>query len=76
MAFILFADGINKVDATKGSIMAMAEPVAACLLGYLVLNEKLAVTQIIGVFLVLTSIWAVSIPEAKQRAKESVGQHS
>lgn len=76
VAFILFADGINKVDATKGSIMAMAEPVAACLLGYLVLNEKLAVTQIIGVFLVLTSIWAVSIPEAKQRAKESVGQHS
>lgn len=69
-AFILFADGINKVDATKGSIVAMAEPVAACLLGYFVLAETLAVTQVVGVGLVLASIWTVSIPEARRRTRK------
>jgi DME family drug/metabolite transporter len=64
LAFILFADGINRVDATRGCIMAMSEPVAACLLGYFVLGETLAPTQVIGVGLVLVSIWAVTIPEA------------
>ncbi len=75
LAFILFADGINKVDATKGSIMAMSEPVAACLLGYLVLKETLALTQVLGVALVLASIWAVSIPEARRKTlKDAVNR--
>lgn len=65
-AFILFADGINKVEATRGSIVAMSEPVAACILGYLLLGESLTVLQAIGVALVLTSIWAVSIPAAER----------
>lgn len=73
VAFILFADGINKVDATTGSIVAMSEPVAACLLGYFVLGETLAPTQIAGVALVLMSIWTVSIPEAKTRRKKDAG---
>lgn len=62
-AFVLFADGINKVEATRGSIVAMSEPVAACLLGYLLLGETLTLLQVIGVTLVLASIWTVSIPQ-------------
>lgn len=64
-AFLLFADGINKVDATRGSIVAMSEPVAACLLGYLLLGESLTFLQVTGILLVLGSIWMVSIPGVK-----------
>ncbi len=66
-SFILFADGINKVEATRGSIVAMSEPVAACLLGYFVLGESLTLLQVAGVLLVLCSIWMVSIPAALSR---------
>ncbi len=66
-AFILFADGINKVEATRGSIVAMSEPVAACLISYFVLGESLTMLQVMGVLLVLGSIWKVSIPAAATR---------
>jgi drug/metabolite transporter (DMT)-like permease len=69
-AFILFADGINKVEATRGSIVAMSEPVAACLFGYFILGESLTLLQVAGVLLVLGSIWMVSIAGApKSRSK-------
>lgn len=61
VAFILFADGINKVEATRGSIVAMSEPVAACLIGYFMLGESLTFLQVMGVALVLGSIWMVSV---------------
>jgi len=69
-AFILFADGINKVEATRGSIVAMSEPVAACLIGYFMLDESLTLLQIVGIFLVLGSIWMVSIAKAPLRGAE------
>ncbi len=65
-AFVLFADGINKVDASRGSIVAMCEPVAACLLGYFVLGETLTASQILGVALVIGSILGVSLPESRK----------
>lgn len=73
-AFVLFADGINKVEATRGSIVAMSEPVAACLLGYLILGETLTFLQVIGVALVLASIFAVSLPQVAfpRRPKRAV----
>ncbi|MGI6642469.1 MAG: DMT family transporter [Bacillota bacterium] len=67
MAFVLFADGINKVDASRGSIVAMCEPVAACLLGYFLLGETLTGSQVLGVALVIGSILGVSLPESKER---------
>ncbi|HHW27165.1 MAG TPA: EamA family transporter [Firmicutes bacterium] len=63
-AFVLFTDGINKVEAGRGSIVAMSEPVAACLLGYLALGEKLTWSQLLGVFLVIGSIVGISVTKA------------
>ncbi len=68
-AFILFADGINKVEATRGSIVAMTEPIAACVFGYFLLGESLSLLQVIGIFMVLGSIWAVSVAGAPSRRK-------
>ncbi|QUL98044.1 MAG: EamA family transporter [Candidatus Fermentithermobacillus carboniphilus] len=73
LAFIFFADGINKVEATRGSIVAMSEPVAACILGYFILGETLTWTELLGVGLVLGAIWSVSLPLAS-RARRSTGQ--
>jgi DME family drug/metabolite transporter len=75
-AFILFADGINKVEATRGSIVAMSEPVAACLFGYFILDESLTFLQIVGVVLVLASIWTVSIAGAPGRSKRTAAKQS
>jgi len=66
-AFLLFADGINKVEATSGSIVAMCEPVAACLLSYFILGEKLTGLQVAGIFMVLAGIWTVSAVDAYRR---------
>jgi len=70
LAFVLFADGINKVEATRGAIVAMSEPIAACILGYLVLGEKLTLPQLIGVGLVLGAIVAVSFQDVRERRKK------
>lgn len=64
VAFVLFADGINRVEATRGSIVAMSEPVAACLLGYVVLGERLSWSQLGGVFLVIGSIVGISVTKS------------
>ena len=72
-AFVLFADGINKVEATRGSIVAMSEPVAACLLGYLVLDEKLTWLQLAGVVLVIGSIMGISITKAPEIVGSKTG---
>jgi DME family drug/metabolite transporter len=66
MAYILFADGITKVDATRGSIAAMIEPIAACILGYLLLEEHLALSQLIGMCMIIGAIWTVSISHAQK----------
>ena len=77
-AFGLFADGINKVEATRGSIVAMSEPVAACLLGYLILDERLTWLQLAGVILVIGSIVGISVTKAPENADSKTGipEHS
>ncbi len=64
-AFLLFAQGISKVDAGRASIVAMCEPVAACLLGYFLLEETLTLFQVLGIVLVVGSVLAISLPQAK-----------
>ncbi len=71
-AFVLFADGINKVDASRGSIVAMCEPVAACLLGYFVLKETLTISQILGVALVIGAVLGVSLFAAQKKGASVV----
>lgn len=72
IAFILFSHGINKVEATKGSIVAMSEPIAACFIGYFVLGENLSWTQVLGVVLVLGAIISMSISGIKSRSSRSL----
>jgi len=68
-AFILFADGINKVEATRGSIAALSEPLAAYVIGYLFLGETLSVRGAIGALFVVSAIWVVSVSQAARTPK-------
>lgn len=63
-AFILFADGINKVEATRGSIAALSEPLAAYVIGYLFLGETLSLRGTLGALFVVSAIWVVSASQA------------
>ncbi len=68
-AFILFADGINKVEATRGSIAALAEPLAAYVIGYFFLGETLSLRGIMGALFVVGAIWVVSASQAIRTRK-------
>ncbi|HHY36021.1 MAG TPA: EamA family transporter [Firmicutes bacterium] len=68
-AFILFADGINKVEATRGSIAALAEPLAAYVIGYFFLGESLSLRGIVGALSVLSAIAVVSASQALRMRK-------
>ncbi|MBE3518845.1 MAG: EamA family transporter [Firmicutes bacterium] len=63
-AFVLFADGINKVEATRGSIAALSEPLAAYVIGYFFLGEPLSLRGIVGALFVLSAIAVVSASQA------------
>lgn len=67
MAFVLFAHGISRVDAAAGSVVAMIEPVAACILGYVILGERLSWMQACGILLVLFALTVVSLAQRRRR---------
>lgn len=69
ISFILFADGINKVEATRGSIAALAEPLAAYVIGYFFLGETLSLRGIVGALFVVSAIWLVSTSQATRTRK-------
>lgn len=72
LAFILFADGINKVEATRGSIAALSEPLAAYLIGYFFLGESLSLRAALGASFVVSAIWIVS--SSQRTSKRQVAE--
>lgn len=52
-ARVLYVAALKHVEASRGSIVANVEPVAAALFAYLILGEILSPSQLIGGFLVL-----------------------
>ena len=60
LAFVLFTWGLSRVQASRASIVATIEPVAAAVLGFLILGEKMALPEIAGVLMVLAGITLVT----------------
>lgn len=56
LAYLLYTEGLSKIEAGKASITAMLEPVAATLLGVSIFDELLSVLQILGMIFVLASV--------------------
>jgi drug/metabolite transporter (DMT)-like permease len=61
LSFIIYIIGLNWTAPAVASIMAMVEPVTASLFGVWVLNESLAVSQLVGLGLILVTVTALSV---------------
>ena len=61
LSFILYIIGLNNTTPAVASIVAMVEPVTASLFGYLILNESLMGSQIIGMALILFTVTAMGV---------------
>lgn len=59
LAYLFYTEGLKEIEAGKASITAMAEPVAATLIGIFWFEELLSGLQIIGMMLVLFSVLLV-----------------
>lgn len=57
LAYALWFRGIRKLDATAVSYLGLMSPVVATLLGYLFLQQTLTPIQLLGVVIVLSSVF-------------------
>lgn len=56
------AFGIGRLPASLASVVILAQPAAAALLGYLVFAETLSWAQVLGAGLVVAGVWLASRP--------------
>jgi len=67
LSFIIYIMGLNWTAPAVASIVAMVEPVTASLFGVLVLSESLALSQLVGMGLILVTVTALSITSSSGR---------
>ncbi|MFL2765445.1 MAG: DMT family transporter [Paracoccaceae bacterium] len=58
LSWVLFFKGTSIIGATRSSMLACVEPLFAALLAIILLGQLLSVTEWIGFFIVLTSIYS------------------
>ena len=56
LAYLLYTEGLSRIEAGKASITTMFEPVTAALVGVLFYGDVLNLYQVTGVFFVLISV--------------------
>ncbi|MBQ9346694.1 MAG: EamA family transporter [Oscillibacter sp.] len=55
--YVLYTEGLAKVEAGKASIMASLEPVVASLAGVLLFHEPMGAATVLGIGCVLAGVW-------------------
>lgn len=63
--YILYTAGLVGVDQSAAPVIAMIEPVVATLIGAALYNEKITVTGVLGIILVLLSVLILNIKGRK-----------
>ena len=56
LVYLLYSYALKYVDASKGSILGVIEPLSAALFAASILGEKLEVLQVVGIGLALTGV--------------------
>jgi len=56
LAYLFYSYALKYVDASKGSILGVIEPLSAALFAASILGEKLEVLQVVGIALALTGV--------------------
>lgn len=61
-AYWMFTTGLNHVNATTAGTLSLVEPLAASVLGVLILGERLSATALAGCLMLLGGLVVVSLP--------------
>lgn len=61
LAFLFYTKGLENLEPSKASILATVEPVVATLTSVLIFKQSMSFFQIVGIFLVISAIFVVSI---------------
>ncbi|KAF0193632.1 MAG: hypothetical protein FD169_2373 [Bacillota bacterium] len=57
LAILLYVVGIKAVGASRAAIISAAEPLSGVLIATLLLGERLAAVQVLGIAVILLSVW-------------------
>lgn len=69
VTYFLWFRGLARLEPAAVSMLAMMSPVVAVLLGWAVLDQALSPVQVLGVLIVLASVW---VGQSAARAKPAV----
>lgn len=67
LSFSFYLEGVQKIGAIKGSIIACFEPIAAIIFSYLLLEANLTVYDFIGVLFILASVFILNIRASRRK---------
>lgn len=67
LAYYLWFRGIEKIGPTKASFLSPINPLTAFFLGYIILGQKINALQIIGVIIILSSVFVSQYKPASSR---------
>lgn len=76
IGFVVSMVALRHIEASRASIVASIEPVAAVVIAYLVLSDQLTLLQGVGVFLVFTGVILLRITRETLAALEGPGQQA
>ncbi|MGG0716770.1 DMT family transporter [Robertmurraya massiliosenegalensis] len=62
IAFLAYTWGLEKTESSKAAVIATVEPVVAMLIGLVVFQETLGVSQMFGALLIFASVIIVNLP--------------
>ncbi len=65
LPFVLYTQGLTKVDAGKASVLAFAEPMVATVAGIVLFHETLTLRSAAGIILIFTAIILLSSPKGQ-----------
>ena len=71
LAFTFTVEGLKTTSAPVGATLALAEPLGATMLGILVLSEPSTPTSILGIGLMMTSVFVLVVVEVQRQKQES-----
>ena len=71
LSFVLYIIGLNYTAPAMAAIVAMVEPVTATLFSVLLLDERLATMQLVGMGIILLTVTALSVSASKPGASSS-----
>jgi len=70
-AYLLYAAGLRRLEATRAAVMATIEPVVAAVVAYLAFGEQLAPLGYLGALVVLGGVIVAALPDRTRRMSVS-----